>query len=349
MSFKIAVWPGDGIGPEVIGEALKILKKLKLPLEFTELDWNSTLYPKIQRCVPLDYLETLKKFDAVFLGALGNKKIAPEYVAVGPLLEMRKAFDQYVNFRPALLLPGVDCPLKNRKPFDIDILAIRENTEGEYTNLGGVHYPDTPNEAALQVNYFTRMGTERVVRYAFETARKRKRKKLTSITKSNALKYSMVLWDKVFEEVAKQYTDVESSSMYVDAAAMNFVRCPEEFDVIVSSNLFGDILTDLSAVIVGGLGFAGSANLNPDRKFPSMFEPVHGSAPDIAGKNIANPIAAIMSSAMMLDFLGFNNEAQRINRAVEKHLTNGTVKTPDRGGKNTTKEVAEDILKIIES
>jgi tartrate dehydrogenase/decarboxylase/D-malate dehydrogenase len=307
-------------------------------------DWNSGLYARLGRCTPEDYIEQLSRFDAILFGALGDKRRAPENVAVEPLLEMRKRFDQYVNYRPSILYPGVQSPLINRTPFDIDLIVIRENTEGEYTTLGGNHYPGTPFEAALQVNYFTRMGTERVLRYAFETARKRPRKKLTSVTKSNALKYSMALWDRVFNDVAGDYPDVQSESMYVDAAAMNFVRCPEAFDLVVTSNLFGDILTDLSAVIVGGMGFAASANINPERKHPSMFEPVHGSAPDIAGKGLANPIGAVLSAALMLDFLGDGENADKTRRAVRSHLEDGRVRTPDRGGKESTGAVGDDIV-----
>jgi len=347
MSYKIALWPGDGVGPEVLNEAVKVLNKLSIDIEFTEFDWNTSLYLELGRCTPVDYIEQLKTFDAILFGALGNKKNAPEHIGVAPLLEMRKAFDQYVNLRPSILLPGVDCPLKNKKAYDIDMIAIRENTEGEYSMLGGRHYEGTPNEAALQVNYFTRMGTERIVRYAFETAMKRDKKKLTSVTKSNVLKHSMVFWDSVVENVACEYPDVEVESMYVDAVAMNFIRCPENFDVVVSSNLFGDILTDISAIIIGGMGFAGSGNINPERIFPSMFEPVHGSAPDIAGQNISNPIAAILSASMMLDFLGEKEKADKVVHAVKGHLAEDKIKTPDRKGSNSTGEVGTNIASRI--
>ena len=347
MSYKIALWPGDGVGQEVLNEALKVLEKLSMDMELKEFDWNTSLYAKLGRCTPKNYLEELKKFDAILFGALGNKKNAPEHIGVAPLLEMRKSFDQYVNLRPSILFPGVDCPLKNKKAYDVDMVAIRENTEGEYSSLGGRHYPGTPHEAALQVNYFTRMGTERIVRYAFEIARKRKNKRLTSITKSNVLKHSMVFWDDVVKDVAKEYDDVTWESMYVDAAAMNLVRSPENFDVIVSSNLFGDILTDISAVIIGGMGFAGSANINPEKRFPSMFEPVHGSAPDIAGQNIANPVAAILSLSMMLEFLEEKENSIKILEAVKSHLLDNKVKTPDRGRNNSTQEVGTDIASRI--
>ena len=343
MPYKIALYPGDGIGPEVIAEARKVMEHLPAELEFTLLDWSTELYKKTGGCAPEDYLDKLKLFDAILLGALGDAAKAPDHIAIEPLLGIRKGFDQYVNIRPALLYEGVNCPLKDAMPFEIDMVVIRENTEGEYTNIGGRHYAGTPNEVAMQINYFTRMGTERIIRYAFETARKRTRKHVTSITKSNALKYSMVFWDMVLSEVAKDYPDVKHSSMLVDAAAMNLVRAPQMFDVVVASNLFGDILTDIAAIIVGGMGFAGSANINPSRKFPSMFEPVHGSAPDIAGQGKANPIAAILSAGMMLEFLGEAESTAKIKKAIQIHLADGSIKTPDRGGKNTTSQVGDDI------
>ncbi|HQE57782.1 MAG TPA: 3-isopropylmalate dehydrogenase [Spirochaetota bacterium] len=344
MAYKIALYPGDGIGPEVVAEAEKVIKKVKLDCTTTKFDWNSSLYAKIGHCAPEDFIEQLRGFDAILLGALGNKDKAPEHVAVEPLLMMRKNFDQYVNIRPSVLLPGVGTPLKDKKEFDIDLVCIRENTEGEYTTLGGRHYVGTQQECAMQINYFTRIGVERIIRYAFETAKKRVKKHVTSITKSNVLKYSMVMWDEILEEVASDYPDIKYTKMYVDAAAMNLVRCPETFDVIVASNLFGDILTDISAIVTGGIGFAGSANLNPTREMPSMFEPVHGSAPDIAGQQKANPIAAIMSCAMMIEFLGEKEIAKKIEAAVIEHLKDDKIKTPDRGGNNKTSEVGDDIV-----
>ncbi len=347
MAHRVALYPGDGVGPEVISEARKILDALNSDIDFTLFDWNTALYPKIGRCAPEDFLEQLKTFDAILLGALGNSDNAPDHIAVEPLLAMRRGFDQYVNLRPAVLYPGVDSPLKGKEPFGIDMIVIRENTEGEYTDLGGRHYRNTPNEVALQINYFSRRGTERILRYAFETAQGRKRKHLTSITKSNALKHSMVFWDDVIRDIAPDYPDVQWASMLVDAAAMNLVRAPEMFDVVVCSNLFGDILTDLAAIIIGGMGFAGSANINPTREYPSMFEPVHGSAPDIAGTGTANPIAAILSAAMLLDFLGEENAA-RIRTAVQEHLSEGAVKTPDRGGTDSTEAVGDDIARRLQ-
>lgn len=345
---KIALYPGDGIGPEVVDEAVKVIDRLKLDIRFTRFDWNTNLYKKTGHCAPSDYLEQLKPFDAILLGAVGNTKNAPDHISIEPLLNIRKEFDQYACVRPAVLYPGVESPLRDRKPFDIDMVVIRENTEGEYTSLGGRHYTGTPAETAMQINYFTRMGTERIIRYAFETAGKRKRKHVTSITKSNALKHSMVFWDDVAKDVARDYPGIGFSSMLVDAAAMNFVRSPEMFDVVVASNLFGDILTDIAAIIIGGMGFAGSSNINPSKKFPSMFEPVHGSAPDIAGRGMANPVAAVISAAMMLEFLGETAGAEKIRKGVQEHLADGKIKTPDRGGADTTSDVGNDIADRVQ-
>ncbi|MBI2114053.1 MAG: tartrate dehydrogenase [candidate division NC10 bacterium] len=261
----------------------------------------------------------------------------------GLLLPIRRSFDQYANLRPAVLYPGVPTPLRDKAPGSIDMLVVRENTEGEYADAGGRVYRGFPSEVAVQTNIFTRQGTERIIRFAFEQARSR-RKHLTSVTKSNAMAHSMVFWDDVFRAVAREYPDVQSSSILVDAACMNFVRRPEAFDVVVASNLFGDILTDLSAAVVGGMGLAPAANLNPTRKFPSMFEPVHGSAPDIAGKRIVNPIAAILTAGMMLDFLGAKRAAARIQKAVAAVLAEGKVRTPDLGGRSKTTEVTTAII-----
>lgn len=347
MTYTIALWPGDGVGSEVIAEAQKVLNALHLQFEFTTFHWNARRYVMAGSYVPEDYLEVLKSFDAILLGALGDQAHAPDYVSLEPLLGIRKGFDQYVNVRPAILYPGVDCPLVGKQPYDIDMVIVRENTEGEYTTLGGRHHAGMPEETAMQISYFTRHGTERVIRYAFELAKTRKRKHVTNITKSNALCYSMVFWDEVFAEVARHYPEVQHSTMLVDAAAMHFVREPECFDVVVASNLFGDILSDLSAGVIGGMGFAGSANLNPERRFPPLFEPVHGSAPDIACTGQANPIAAILSVAMMLDFLGEKESAERLHTAVKDHLLEGNVRTSDRGGRHTTSDVGDDIVRRI--
>jgi tartrate dehydrogenase/decarboxylase / D-malate dehydrogenase len=269
--------------------------------------------------MPDDALERLRPFDAIFFGAVGDPGIQDNVTLNGLLLPIRRGFDQYACVRPAVLYPGVRCPLAGKQPGDIDFVVVRENTEGEYAQVGGVLYSGGAHEVAVQSSMFTRHGTERVIRFAFDLARRRNRKRLlTSVTKSNAQGFSMAFWDRVFADVAREYQDIRTESLLVDAACMDLVRRPESFDVIVASNLFGDILTDLSAAITGSLGLAPSANLNPDRTFPSMFEPVHGSAPDIAGKGIANPVAAILSAAMMLDHLALPDAAGRCRSAAAK-------------------------------
>jgi tartrate dehydrogenase/decarboxylase/D-malate dehydrogenase len=272
----------------------------------------------------------------------------PDRVTVHDLLlPMRRKFDQYVNLRPAYLFAGVPCPLVGKQPGEIDLLVYRENTEGEYAPVGGNLYPGTENQIAVQTGVFTWRGCERILRAAFEAARKRPRKRLTSITKSNAQVYGMGLWDDVFNAVRKDYPDVPSSSLLVDAAAMDFVRKPESFDVVVASNLFGDILTDLSAAVTGSIGLASSANINPTKQFPSMFEPVHGSAPDIAGKGIANPLAAVLSAGLMLSHLGLEKSAAAVRDAVAKVLADGKVKTPDLGGKHTTTDMGNAVVAAL--
>ncbi len=350
-TFRIAVIPGDGVGIEVVAEGRKVLETLgrrdkRLRFRFTTFGWGSAYYKTHGRMMPADGLETLRKFDAIYLGAVGDPKVPDHVTLHGLLLPIRRSFDQYANLRPAVLYPGVPTPLRDKAPGSIDMLVVRENTEGEYADAGGRLYRGFPSEVAVQTNIFTRHGTERIIRFAFEQARSR-RKHLTSITKSNAMAHSMVFWDDVFRAVAREYPDVQSSSTLVDAACMNFVRRPETFDVVVASNLFGDILTDLSAAVVGGMGLAPAANLNPTRKFPSMFEPVHGSAPDIAGKRIVNPIAAILTAGMMLDFLGAKRAAARIQKAVAAVLAEGKVRTPDLGGRSKTTEVTAAILEHL--
>jgi tartrate dehydrogenase/decarboxylase/D-malate dehydrogenase len=292
-------------------------------------------------------LDTLKAFDAVFLGAVGDPQHLPDHVTLVPLIKMRQTFDQYVCLRPAQLLPGVATPLANRQPGDIDILVVRENSEGEYVDAGGFFRPGQDEEVSLQTAIYSRKGVERILRHAFELARKR-RNHLTMATKSNAWKYGMVMWDRVFAEVSQDYPDVRADKCHIDALSMNFVLRPQIYDVVVGSNLFGDILSDLGGAIVGSLGLAPSANINPERAFPSLFEPVHGSAPDIAGKGIANPIAAIRSAAMMLDFLGEPEAARSIEAAVSANLAEGRIRTPDLGGHSTTVEVGDDIAARIE-
>jgi len=347
MQLRIAVYPGDGIGPEVIDEAIRVLERTaeldrSFSLEMTSFPWGVGHWKKHGKVVPDDFLEVLRPFDAILLGAVGWPELLSDSETLSPLVKIRQAFDQYACVRPARLFAGLKCVLADKKPGDIDFVVIRENSEGEYVDNGGRLKRGTPDEVAVQTALHTRKGVERILRYGFELARTR-RKKLTMATKSNAQRYAYVLWDEVLEELAPQYPDVASERQHCDALIMNFVRWPERFDVVVASNLFGDLLTDLGGVLGGGLGLAPSTNTNPERRFPSMFEPVHGSAPDIAGKGIANPIAAILSAAMMLDHLQLPAAATRIRQAVERTLAGGA-KTPDLGGKLTTREMGTAVL-----
>ena len=348
---RIAVIGGDGIGPEVIDQAVRVAEKAAkrdgAELKRTPLPWGSAYYKQHGRMLPPDAWDTLKAHDAILFGAVGDPSVPDKIPVHELLLPMRRKFDQYVNLRPAYLFAGVPCPLVGKKPGDIDMLVYRENTEGEYAPVGGQLYAGTANEVAVQTGVFTRRGTERILRAAFDAARKRPRRKLTSITKSNAQVWGFGLWDDVFEAVRKDYPDVQSSSLLVDAAAMDFVRKPEAFDVVVASNLFGDILTDLSAAVAGSIGLASSANVNPTKAFPSMFEPVHGSAPDIAGQGIANPLAAVLSAALMLDHLGLAGAAAAVRTAVAKVLADGSGKTPDLGGTATTTQAGDAVLAAV--
>jgi tartrate dehydrogenase/decarboxylase/D-malate dehydrogenase len=351
--FAIAVIAGDGIGPEVIRVARSVLeaagRKHAIELTFEQFEWGSEYYFQHGRMMPPAALELLRPFDAILLGAVGHPDIPDHITLNGLLLPIRRGFDLYANVRPAVLYDGVESPLAGRKPLDIDMVVVRENTEGEYAPVGGFLYHHQPGEVAVQTAVFTRRGTERIVRYAFELARSRgKKKRVASITKSNAQAYGMVLWDRVFEAVASEYPDVETESLLVDAAAMNFVRRPETFDVVVASNLFGDILSDLSAIVTGSIGLAASANLDPGRRAPSVFEPVHGSAPDIAGRGIANPMAAILCAAMMLDHLGEPAAGCAVEASVAAVLAEGSVRTPDLGGASTTEEVGLAVLRSLE-
>jgi tartrate dehydrogenase/decarboxylase/D-malate dehydrogenase len=345
-TFQIAVIAGDGVGQEVIPHGKRILDRLG-SFSYTDYPWGSDYYFEHGRMCPPDFIDQLRGHDAIFLGAVGHPKLPDNLTLNGLLLPIRRAFDQYANVRPAILFPGVPSPLALRKGEKIDMVVVRENTEGEYAQVGGFVYQHQPDEVAVQTSVFTRRGCERIIRYAFELARKRNQKKrVASITKSNAQGYSMVLWDRTFQIVAAEYPDIATESLLVDAAAMNFVRRPESFDVVVGSNLFGDILSDLSAILVGSIGVAPSANLDPTHRFPSMFEPVHGSAPDIAGKGIVNPLATIFTAAQMLDHLGLENEAIQLNAAVAKVLASD-MKSPDLGGKATTTEVADAVLAAL--
>jgi tartrate dehydrogenase/decarboxylase/D-malate dehydrogenase len=322
------------------------VKKHGGAVHWERLPWSSAYYQQTGRMMPADGWEVLARHDAILLGAIGHPDVPDHITLHGLLLPMRRKFDQYVNLRPAYLYEGVESPLRDKAPGNIDMVVYRENTEGEYAPIGGRLYVGTPHEVAIQTNTFTRRGCERIMRAAFEGARKRRRK-VTSITKSNAQTFGMVLWDEVFRDVVRDYPDVQASSLLVDAAAMDFVRKPEAFDVVVASNLFGDILTDLSAIVTGSMGLAASANINPERAFPSMFEPVHGSAPDIAGKGIANPLAAVLSAGMLLDHLGLGAAGDAVRRAVATVLKARAPRTPDLGGKATTVEVGDAVVRAI--
>src|SRR5690242_814531 len=298
--------------------------------------------------MPAGAIDLLKSCRAILLGAVGHPQIPDHTKLNGLLLPIRRAFDQYANVRPAYLYPGVASPLARPKGGNIDMVVVRENTEGEYAQVGGFVYQHQPEEIAIQTSVFTRRGIERIVRFAFDLAVKRnKKKRVTSITKSNAQGYSMVLWDRTFDEVASEFPDIETESLLVDAAAMNFVRRPESFDVVVGSNLFCDILSDISASIIGSMGLAASANLDPQRRFPSMFEPVHGSAPDIAGKGVVNPLATILSAAMMLEHLEMPEAAREVEAAIAAVLAEGDVRTPDLGGKSSTEEVTTAVVEKL--
>jgi tartrate dehydrogenase/decarboxylase/D-malate dehydrogenase len=352
-AFQIAVIAGDGVGVEVIPQAKRMLEQAgrrdQLRFEFRDFDWGSGYYFRHGRMMPSDAIDLLRPFHAILLGAVGHPKIPDHVTLNGLLLPIRRAFDQYANMRPAVLYPGVESPLRLRKGEQIDFVVVRENTEGEYAQVGGFVYQEQPEEVAIQTAVFTRRGIDRIVRFAFELARRRNgKKRVTSVTKSNAQGFGMVLWDRAFADVAAEFPEISSESLLVDAAAMNFIRRPESFDVVVASNLFGDILSDISAIIIGSMGLAASANLDPLRRHPSMFEPVHGSAPDIAGKGIVNPLATILSAAMMLDHLGAAETARRVERAVAAVLAEGRVRTPDLGGRSSTVEVTDAVLEKLD-
>ena len=347
---RIAVIAGDGIGQEVIPAGQSVLEAAvddSARLEWHELDWGSDHYHRTGAMMPEDGLETLKQHDAIYLGAVGDAATIPDHVTLwGLLLPIRKTFDLYVNVRPIKLLPGVTGPLRGKGPADIDMLFVRENTEGEYAGVGGRVHMHTEHEVAIQTTVFSRFNVERVARYSFELARSR-RKHLTSITKSNAMQYAMPFWDEVINEVALDYPDVTVTSLLVDAAAALMVRSPERFDVAVGSNLFADILTDLGGAIMGSLGLPPSANLAANPDYPSLFEPVHGSAPDIAGRGLANPLAAIWAGAMMLEHLGEYMAAERVMHALEAVTAEGKVLTGDLGGDASTSQVAARVIELL--
>ncbi len=355
--IRIAAIPGDGIGKEVMPEGLRVLKaaqeKFGLDLHIEEFEWASCdYYVKHGKMMPDNWSEILQQFDAIYFGAVGWPDTVPDHISLwGSLLKFRRDFDQYVNLRPVKLLPGVPCPLANRQPGDIDFLVVRENTEGEYSSVGGKMFEGTDRELVLQESVFTRKGVDRILKYAFELAARRERKKLTAATKSNGISISMPYWDERVALMAQDYPQVQWDKQHIDILSARFVLQPDRFDVVVASNLFGDILSDLGPACTGTIGLAPSANLNPDRTFPSLFEPVHGSAPDIYGQNIANPIAMIWSGAMMLDFFSEQNTAcaqahEAIMAAIETVLVQGP-KSRDLGGSANTAEIGRAIASLI--
>lgn len=348
--YKIAVIEGDGIGREVVPEGIRVLeaagRKFGIEFSWTHFDWSCESYLKTGRMMPEDGLEQLRCFDSIFLGAVGYPGV-PDHVSLwGLLIPIRRGFEQYVNVRPIRLLAGVESPLKGHLPGGIDFCTVRENNEGEYSEVGGRMFRGTDSELAIQESLFTRRGCDRVIRFAFELA-ERRRKHVTSATKSNGIVYTMPFWDERFAAVKQEFPNCRTDQFHIDILAAHFVAHPDWFDVVVGSNLFGDILSDLGAAVVGSIGLAPSANLNPERKFPSMFEPVHGSAPDIAGKGVANPVAQIWSGAMMLEHLGEMEAAKAVEGAFCSLLAKGGARTADVGGTATTQEVGEAIAREL--
>ncbi len=351
-TYKIAAIAGDGIGKEVLPEGLRVLdavsRRFGIELAFTHIDWASCdYYQKTGQMMPDDWRERLQPMDAIYFGAVGWPATVPDHISLwGSLLKFRREFDQYINLRPVRLFEGVPCPLAGRKPGDIDYLVVRENTEGEYTNLGGVMYAGTDREIVIQESVYSRFGADRVLKYAFELAQQRARKHLTVATKSNGIAISMPWWDGRADAMAQGYPSVTVDKQHIDILSARFVLQPGRFDVVVASNLFGDILSDLGPATTGTIGLAPSANLNPERSFPSLFEPVHGSAPDIYGRNIANPVAMIWSGALMLQFLGHTDAHDAILRAIERTLIEGP-RTPDLGGTASTTDMGRAIAALI--
>jgi tartrate dehydrogenase/decarboxylase/D-malate dehydrogenase len=349
--FDVAVIPGDGIGREVVPAGCTILDTAAeahggFRLRYKSYPWSCAWYLKHGKMMPEDGLARIGDSDAIYLGAVGFPGVADHVSLWGLLIPIRRGFQQYACVRPVKLLPGVRSPLAGRGPQDIDFIVVRENNEGEYSSMGGRIYSETPHEVVTQLNLFTRRGTERIIRYAFDLARRKKKKKVTSATKSNGIIYSMPFWDEVFWQVAKGYPGIAAEQMHIDALSARFVTHPQNFGVVVGSNLFGDILTDLGAAIAGSIGIGASANLNPEKKFPSMFEPVHGSAPDIVGKGIANPLGQVWSGAMMLEHLGQPAAADLVVKAMSSVLASG-IKTPDLGGRASTRQVTAAVAQEI--
>jgi tartrate dehydrogenase/decarboxylase / D-malate dehydrogenase len=348
---RVAVIPGDGIGKEVVPEGIRVLeaagKRFGIQFQWKFFSWGCEHYLSCGEMMPADGLELLKGYDAIYLGAVGYPG-APDHISLwGLLIPIRRAFRQYINLRPVRLFRGMQSPLRDKAPDDIDLCVVRENNEGEYSNIGGKMYEGTDQEMVIQASVFTRKGVENVLRFAFELAMTRPKRHLTSATKSNGIIHTMPYWDEIFRQISKEYPEVHADQYHIDGLAAALVLHPEKFDVLVGSNLFGDILSDLTPALAGSLGIAPSANLNPGHKFPSMFEPVHGSAPDIAGKGIANPIGQIWSGAMMLHHLGYPEASKTIEEAIAAVLADGETKTPDLGGGATTQEVGEAIAEHI--
>jgi tartrate dehydrogenase/decarboxylase/D-malate dehydrogenase len=348
-TYKIAVVPGDGIGREIVPAGLKVLRaaaeKYRFSLETQQFPWGAGYYKQQGVFMPEDGLETLKTFDVIYFGAVGDPEVDDTLPAMLYTFKVRNAFQQYVNYRPVKLLPGIESPLRYKSQSDIDFVVIRENNEGEFVQNGKILRPDSPYGLATDTSVFTRMGIERIAHYSFRLARQR-RKKVTNVTKSNTLIHSLAYWDQVIEEVAAQYPDVSYHKMYVDNASASFVLKPELFDVIVTTNMIGDILSDLGGAIMGSLGLGPSGNINPEKEFPSMFEPIHGSAPDIAGRGIANPVGAIWSGALMLNHLGEAEAAQAIIRGIEATTQRGVL-TVDLGGTAKTEEIADSVIENL--
>lgn len=348
-TYRIAVIPGDGVGPEIVPAGIKILDaaagRFGFGLEYEEFPYGAGYYKETGEFMPEDALDVLGGFDALYFGAVGLPDVDDTLPARLFTFKVRTGFDQYVNYRPARLLPGIEGPLRNKGPEDIDFVVVRENTEGEFVQSGGFVRPDFLDGLATDTSVFTRQGIERIARYSFELARRR-RKRVTNVTKSNTLIHSLAYWDRIVEHVSQEYTDVEYRKMYVDNASASFVLRPEQFDVIVTTNFIGDILSDLGGAIMGSLGLGPSGNINPERAYPSMFEPIHGSAPDIAGQGIANPIGAIWSGAIMLEHLGEEEAAESIVRAIEKTVVQGVLPI-DLGGSAKTVQITDTVVKNL--
>jgi tartrate dehydrogenase/decarboxylase / D-malate dehydrogenase len=352
-TMRIAVIPGDGIGREVVPEGIRVLEavgaRFGLAYTWDEYDWSCERFRKTGAMMPADGLDQIKNHDAIYLGAVGYPGV-PDHVSLwGLLIPIRRGFQQYINLRPVRLFKGLKSPLADRNPGDIDYYIVRENNEGEYSSIGGRMYEGTELEAAIQQAVFTRKGCNRVMRYAFELAKTRKRGEVTSATKSNGISISMPYWDERFAAIAREYPGIKTNQFHIDILAAHLVRNPNWFDVIVASNLFGDILSDLGPATTGTIAIAPGGNINPEREFPSMFEPVHGSAPDIAGKGIANPIGQIWSGAMMLEHLGHKQAAEAIVSAIETLIADSDVRTPDMGGKATCRELADQIVGFLKA